>query len=116
MKNLTKEVFEEFNFIPCLLKYFALSPENRVTAPSFGERSWITYYQDEDGQFHKIVDIKGFSEATDFKVDMDLKTLILLIRWLPELKPTAPETYGFKNMKEQVHMMSTAYVCWGEPV
>lgn len=116
MKNLTKEVFKEFNFIPCLLKYFALSPENRVTAPSFGERSWITYYQDEDGQFHKIVDIKGFSEATDFKVDMDLKTLILLIRWLPELKPTAPETYGFKNMKEQVHIMSTAYVCFGDRV
>jgi len=114
MKNLTKDVFEEYSFVPKLLRYFALSPENRVTAPGFGDDVFITYYQDDNGKYHKIVDIKGFGEPTDSISDISLHDLLLLIRWLPELKATAPTSFGFKNMKEQVTALSTAYASFGD--
>lgn len=110
MKNLTKDIFKEYESIPILLKYFALSPENKVTAPGFGENVFITYYQDDNGIFHKCVDLGDGGEVIDGPVEMELETLINIIRWLPELKPTK-EGFGFKNMKDQVIAMSAAYVC-----
>lgn len=112
MKNLTKEMFKEYEFIPVLLKYFALSPENKVTAPGFGENVFITYYQDDNGIFHKCVDLGDGGEVIDSPVQMELETLINIIRWLPELKATK-EGFSFKTMEDQVKAMSTAYVCLG---
>ena len=54
MKNLTKDYFEELDFLPKLLKYFALSPENRVTVPGCFDNVKITFYQDDNGRYHNI--------------------------------------------------------------
>jgi len=119
MKNLTKDFFNMLDFIPTLLKYFALSPENRVTCPGLTEDVTITYYQDDDGHFHKIVALDwGKEDPTyepmDFTLtsDIELGTLRIIINNLPHL-PATRQDCGFKNMYEQVRALSTAYTCLG---
>ena len=119
MENLTKDYFKMLDFIPVLLKYFALSPDNRVTCPGFGNNVFITYYQDDKGIFHKIVDL-GYGktdptyEPMDLALatDIDLGTIRVLIENLPYL-PSTKKDCAFKNMKEQVQALSANYICLG---
>lgn len=108
MKNLTKQDFEDFNFIPILLRYFALSPENRVTCPGIGKAK-ITFYQDDNGNFHRIVDL-GWDEEdyepADFYDEIKLETILSIISHLDTLPGTK---FGFKTMREQVRALSCAY-------
>lgn len=116
MKNLTKDYFELLNFIPSLLRYFALSPDNRVTCKAIVPTTKITYYQDDEGKFHKIIDL-GWKdkdptyEPMDCYEPMEFKTIEAIIYQLESLPGTK---YNFKNMKEQVRAMSTAYACMGD--
>lgn len=118
MKNLTKDYFEILNFIPKLLKYFALSSDNRVTCNAIVPTTKITYYQDEEGKYHKIVDL-GWKdrepkyEPMDCYEPMELNTIEAIISQLDTLPSTMPK-FKFKNMKEQVETMSTAYTCLGD--
>lgn len=116
MENLTKQYFTRLEFIPKLLKYFALSPDNRVTCIGIVPTTKITYYRDNDGIYHRIVDL-GYKdedyEPIDFKESMDISTIEAIISQLEEL-PATMTNYGFKNMKDQVNAMSTAYACLGD--
>lgn len=115
MKNLTKDYFEVLDFIPKLLRYFALSPDNRVTCNAIVPTTKITYYRDDDGKYHRVVDL-GWKdddyEPMDFYEPMELSTVEAIISQLEVLPATMPNC-GFKNMKDQVTAMSTAYGCLG---
>ena len=108
MKNLTTDYFDQIEFLPKLLKYFALSPENKVTVRGLGPNVKLTYYQNDEGFFHRCTDLGDGFEPIDSGYSMDLRELYAIISQLETLPATKKE-YGFKNMKEQVRMMSTAY-------
>lgn len=114
MKNLTVDYFDKIEFLPYLVKYFALSPDNKVTCKGYFEHVKITYYQDDDGFFHKVVDlgdtVDGY-KPYDFTLQngMDLDTLLTIISQLESLPQTLGEGFVFKNMKEQVFAKATAY-------
>ncbi len=108
MKNLTIDYFDQIEFLPALLKYFALSPENKVTVQGLGPNVKITYYQTDEGFFHRCTDLGDGFEPIDSGYNMDLHELYAIISQLETL-PATKEEYGFKNMKDQVRMMSTAY-------
>ena len=114
MKNITKQYFNRLDFIPKLLKYFALSPENRVTVPGCFGNVKITFYQDDDGKYHRIVD-NGDGEPTDltYREEIELHTLLAIISHLDTLPPTMKEC-AFTNMKDQVIAMSVAYWTFGD--
>ncbi len=108
MKNLTTDYFDQIEFVSVLLKYFALSPENKVTVQGLGSNVKITYYQTDEGFFHRCTDLGDGFEPIDSGYDMDLHELYAIISQLETLPATKKE-YGFKNMKDQVRIMSTAY-------
>ena len=114
MKNLSKTYFERLDFIPKLLKYFALSPNNRVTVPGCFDNVSITFYQDDDGKYHRIVD-NGDSVPIDltYREEIELHTILAIISHLGTLPPTMKEC-AFNNMEDQVRAMSTAYFTFGD--
>ena len=115
MKNLTKDYFELLSFIPKLLRYFALSPDNRVTCNAIVPTIKIAYYQDDDGKYHRIVNL-GCKDADykplDLYEPMEISTIEAIISQLEDL-PATIQNCGFKNMKDQVISMSVAYGCLG---
>lgn len=119
MKNLTVDYFDSINFLPCLVRYFALSPNNKVTCNGYFPNVKITYYQDDNGAFHKVTDLGDNDEPLDTTLmsGIDLDTLLAIISQLDTLPQNIGEGYSFKSMKEQVLAMSTAYVDprWNSP-
>lgn len=110
LRTICKKEFERIEFIPYLLKYFALKPSNKVTLPGMFPNVEITYYQDVDKCFHKVVDTHDGEEPIDFTLnDLPLSTILAIIGLLEDAPSTMDKSYGFKNMKEQVRIMSTAY-------
>ena len=118
MKNLNIEQFDNIDFLPRLLKYFALSPNNKVIGKGYFSNVMITYFQDDNGAFHKITDLGDGGEPLETILNsIDLDTLFAIISQLETLPSTMGEEYAFKNMKEQIWAMSTAYVDprWNSP-
>ena len=112
MKNLTVDYFDNINFLPCLVRYFALSSNNKVTCNGYFPNVKITYYQDDNGAFHKVTDLGDGGKPLDTTLmdSIDLDTLLAIISQLDTLPQNMGEDYSFKSMKEQVLAMSTAYV------
>lgn len=112
MKNLTIEYFDNIDFLPRLLRYFALSPNNRVTCVGYFSQIKLTYYQDDNGVFHKVTDLGDDKSPIDTALlrGMDIETLLAIVSQLEALPSTMGEEYAFKNMKDQVLAMSTAYI------
>lgn len=110
MKNLTTDYFDQIEFLPALLRYFALSPENKVTVQGLAPNVKITYYQTDEGFFHRCTDLGDGFEPIDSGYNMDLHELYAIISQLETLPATKGKEYGWKNMKEQVRCMSTAYI------
>lgn len=107
-KTIYKEELEQYEFIPYLLKYFLLSPDNKVTGNGIFPHSLITYYQDDNRVFHKIVDMGDGREPMDYSLNsIDLDTLLAIISQLETLPSTK---FNFKNMKEQVQRLGMAYI------
>lgn len=113
MKHLTKDYFKKLDFIPVLLKYFALSPDNRVTCPGIGKGVYLTYYQDDKGAFHRVTDLGDGGEPIEVTMsEISVQTILAIISHLKYL-PATMEGYGFENMERQVSALSTAYTCFG---
>ena len=114
MKNLTKTYFRQLDFIPTLLRYFALSPEYRVTVPGCFDNVKITFYQDDNGKYHRIVD-NGFGEPVDltYSDGIEVPTLLAIISHLDTLKPTDGHSY-FGSMKEEILAKSVSYVTFDD--
>ena len=91
-------------FLPKLLTYFALSPKNNVEISN--KNFTFVYYQDDNGDFHRIVKSLNDKEqdAIDINIQtIDLDTLYFIISYLPQLPCNQ---YKFTNMEEQVRFMS----------
>ena len=114
MKNLTKDYFKQLEFIPALLRYFALGSENKVTVPGCFDNVSLTFYQDDDGKYHRIVD-NGFGEPVDltYRDGIEVPTLLAIISHLDNLPPTKTG-YEFKSMREQVLVVSVSYATFGD--